>query len=176
MDPELIRRLLPRFKRFAGMASIVLVVAGVGTYAAARMNPGPAQPIPFSHRLHAGKKDISCFFCHSDADRSSHAGMPAVEKCLLCHQVIIPDFGPIQPLREARLAGKGVPWVRVNVVPDFVYFNHQIHLARGFDCGRCHGDVKQMDRIHKVNRMDMAFCVNCHQQNGASTDCWVCHR
>lgn len=115
-------------------------------------------------------------FCHPEADRSPHPGMPPVEKCLLCHNVIIPDFEPIQALHQARRAGKGVQWVRVNVVPDFVFFNHQIHLARGFDCGLCHGNIKEMDRVKQEHRFTMGFCVNCHRANRGPTDCQACHR
>lgn len=176
MDPEVIARWSPRLRRFAGSAAITAVLGGTVAWGASTLMPGPSQPIPFSHRLHAGNKGISCLFCHPDADRSASPGMPQVDKCLLCHNVIIPDFPPIRKLRAYRDRNQGVPWQRVNLVPDFVFFNHQIHLARGKDCGDCHGDVKEMDRITEAHRLDMGFCVNCHKANGASTDCNTCHR
>lgn len=176
MDPQVIARWLPRLKRTAGMSAIVLVVFGMAGLAGTRLNPGPKQPIPFSHRLHAGQKEMSCFYCHPDADQAAYPGMPPVDKCLVCHQVIIPEFRPIQTLHAQKQINQGVPWKRVNVLPDFVFFNHQIHVARGFDCSQCHGDVKQMDRVRKSHRLDMGFCVDCHKRNGGSTDCWVCHR
>ncbi len=168
---------MPWLKRLVIGLLVVIVLAGLGGYSYAQLNPGPRQPIPFSHRGHAGLKEFSCYFCHPDADRGPYPGMPPVEKCLLCHKVIIPQFEPIQRLDRYAREGKGVPWVRVNVVADFVHFNHQIHvLRRGFDCSRCHGDVKHMDRVYQVQKFSMGFCVDCHKQNGGPTDCFVCHR
>lgn len=137
--------------------------------------PGPPQPIPFSHRIHAQTKDIDCFFCHSFATRSPSAGMPSVDKCLLCHNVIAREFPPIARIREFRNRGESIPWRRVNRVPDFVRFSHQIHLSRRIDCGECHGDVRAMDRVRVMHNFDMDFCVNCHWDSGASVDCCVCH-
>jgi hypothetical protein len=177
VDLQHIARWLPRLRRYALNFAIVGAVAGAGGWAAARLNPGPKQPIPFSHRLHAGQKNISCLFCHTEADHAAYPGMPAVEKCLLCHDQIIPDFPALQPLHEARAKGEGVPWNRVNLVPDFVYFSHQVHVSvRGFDCGTCHGDVMQMDRVKEARKFTMGFCVDCHKQNAGPTDCWTCHR
>jgi len=176
VDPQLLSAMLHWVKRGTIALVALLLLGGIAGFAVVRLQVGPRQPIPFSHKLHVTQKGISCFFCHESADHSPHAGIPPVEKCLLCHRVIIPEFRPIRPLHEYQRRQQGVPWVRVNVVPDFVFFNHQIHLARGIDCGQCHGDVKQMDRVRKVNRMDMGFCVNCHWQKGASNDCWTCHR
>jgi hypothetical protein len=139
---------------------------------------GPSQPIPFSHRVHAGDKQISCLFCHDGADRSPDAGMPAVGKCLLCHNVIIPDFAPIQRLHGYYDRGRPVPWVRVYRLNDFVFFNHEMHVRRNVDCGHCHGNVKGMDRIILNEKLEMGFCVDCHRrpEYKASVDCWVCHR
>ena len=177
MDPQFIARWLPRIKRLVVGVIVLLIIGGVTGWAAARRYPyaGPPQPIPFSHKLHVNMKGINCLFCHAYADRAPNPGMPSVEKCLLCHRVIIPEFRPIRILHEYAEKGQGVPWERVNVVPDHVHFNHQIHIANRVDCGRCHGNVKQMDRVHKVNRMDMGFCVDCHWAEEAPVDCGVCH-
>jgi hypothetical protein len=176
VDPEFIARWLPWLRRILGTSGALLGVAGVAVLVGMRLHPGPTQPIPFSHRLHAELKGISCLFCHSEVDRSAHPGMPPVEKCLLCHNVIIPEFEPIQVLHQAKREGKGVPWNRVNVVPDFVFFNHQIHVARGFDCGQCHGDIRNMDRVKQEHRFTMGFCVDCHKANQGPTNCQACHR
>ena len=137
---------------------------------------GKAQPIPFSHRLHAGDKQIACFFCHTGAMATERAGVPPLQTCMQCHQRIIVDYPPIQDLRRHYLQGIPVEWERVNDVPDFVYFDHQVHLMRGVDCGTCHGDVKAMDRIVPAHELNMGFCVQCHRDNGASHDCLMCHR
>jgi hypothetical protein len=176
VDPELARRLARLAKRLLMVVGIVLLLVGAGGLAAVRLYAGQGQPIPFSHRIHAGMKGISCLFCHSSADQSAHPGLPPVDKCLLCHNVIIPQFTPIQQIQQAKQQNRGIQWNRVNVVPDFVFFNHQIHVARGFDCSACHGNVKGMDRVAPSPRFTMGFCVNCHQANKASRDCYFCHR
>lgn len=159
----------------AWMFFIALIIAISATAKVRSMNPGPEQPIPFSHRIHAGTKDLNCFFCHPNATESANPGMPPVEKCLLCHNVIAVDFPPIKKIRTYYGKKEGIPWQRVNRVPDFVHFSHQIHLARGFDCGRCHGNVKAMDRVYQANVFNMDFCVTCHKNNNGPTTCFVCH-
>jgi len=137
---------------------------------------GPEQPIHFSHRLHAGTKQISCFFCHPGAMNTPRSGVPPLETCLLCHSRIIVDHPEIVKLRAYYDAGKPVKWARVNDLPDFVYFDHSAHVRAGFDCGRCHGDVAGMDRVWLVHDFQMGFCVQCHRDSGFSHDCLICHR
>ncbi len=138
---------------------------------------GPAQPIPFSHRVHAGVKQIDCRFCHPYVARSQDAGMPAVEKCFFCHKYIIPDHPEILKEKAYFERNKPVPWVRVFWVPEFVFFRHEPHIAQaGLDCSRCHGAVKETDRLGRV-KFEMGFCVTCHRNMGAELDCWLaCHR
>jgi hypothetical protein len=157
------------------LAIITISAAVVVVAIANNLNPGPAQPIPFSHRIHAGTKDISCFFCHPRATVSSNPSLPPVEKCLLCHKVIASNFKPIANVRGYYSRKEPIPWVRVSMVPDFVHFSHQPHLARGFDCGECHGNVKAMDRIKPVHDFQMGFCVDCHWKNNFSVSCYTCH-
>ena len=136
---------------------------------------GPKQPLPFSHRIHAGVRQISCLFCHDSADRSPNAGMPALEKCLLCHNVIAAKFDPIRKLHQYYDDKRPVRWVRVYQLPDYVHFTHEMHLAAGIDCSKCHGDVKGMDRIAAWEPIYMGFCIDCHRKNGATVDCLYCH-
>ena len=172
----LANRWVQRIRRGGQSLLLLWVVAGVGHLAGMRLEPGPEQPIPFSHRVHAGDKEISCLFCHPYADRSQKAGMPSVDKCLLCHSVIVTHFPPIQKLRGYGDRQQPVPWQRVNRLADFVFFNHEMHILRGIDCGQCHGDVRGMDRIQPVHPFKMGFCVSCHRTEQASTDCYTCHR
>ena len=137
---------------------------------------GKPQPIPFSHRLHAGDKQIGCFFCHPGTMTTERAGVPPLQTCMQCHQRIIVDYPPIQDLRRHYLQGIPVEWERVNDVPDFVYFDHEAHIMKGVDCGTCHGNVKAMDRIVPAHDLNMGFCVQCHRDNGVSHDCLICHR
>ena len=137
---------------------------------------GPRQPISFSHRFHVSEKGLSCLFCHGGAASTGHAGMPPLETCMLCHSRIIINHPEIRKLREHYESRRPVEWVQVNDVPEFVYFSHDAHVRRGFDCGRCHGDVAHMDRIEKAPELLMGFCVQCHKDNGGSQDCLTCHR
>jgi hypothetical protein len=156
-----------------------VVAAGVLLLSArAMIYPYPVgieQPLPFSHRIHAGERGISCFFCHSTADRSPTAGMPTVSKCMLCHEVIVTELEPIQELHAYYEERRPIEWVRVYRLPDHAHFNHEIHLAAGVDCGECHGDVKNMDRIVEVMPIAMGACVDCHRENEAPVNCQTCH-
>jgi len=151
-------------------AVIFVLIAVAGSF-----DRGLEQPVPFSHYVHATTKQLSCFFCHPYAAKSANAGLPPVEKCMLCHKVIASNFEPIAKLRGYYDRKEPIQWARVTALPDFVHFNHQSHIARGHDCSECHGDVKDMDRVTLAHRIDMNFCITCHRQNKASVDCFVCH-
>lgn len=137
---------------------------------------GPKQPIPFSHRVHVHVKKISCVMCHSQVSETARAGIPPLQRCMLCHERIIRTFPYIEELRRHFEQGKPIIWQRVNWVPEFVYFNHSVHIQRGIDCGHCHGNVTMMDRVITAQEFKMGFCVECHRKNNASHDCFVCHR
>jgi len=138
---------------------------------------GPRQPIPFSHRIHAGVKQIDCRFCHTGVERSQDAGMPPVEKCFFCHDYVIPNHPEIRKEKSYLDAKKPVPWVRVFWTPEFVFFRHEPHVAWArLDCSHCHGDVKSMDRLQRLD-FQMGFCIACHRKMNAELDCWLgCHR
>jgi hypothetical protein len=157
-------------------AAIVLLCM---TFAYSHMftnNIGPEQPIPFSHRVHTTDKQISCYFCHSQAIDTDNAGIPPLETCMLCHNKIIIHHPEIVKLREYYNNRIPVPWQRVNVLQEFTFFSHQPHIQSGIDCGKCHGDVKQMDRIVMKKKFEMGFCVQCHRDTKVSHDCLRCHR
>ena len=136
---------------------------------------GPEQPIAFSHRLHAGDKAIDCRFCHPYVARSSHPGIPPVEKCLFCHNHIIANHPEILKEHEYYDTGTPTPWVKVFYMPEHVMFNHQRHLRNDIACQACHGEVQQQDRL-KDRRLQMGFCIECHREKNATLDCWLsCH-
>lgn len=169
---------LPRWPAAAALAVLLL---GLGAALIYLDIPYPAglgqrQPIPFSHRVHVHTKQISCFMCHTEAARSSRAGIPPLETCLLCHARIIRSYPYIALLREHFAKNRPVIWERVNWLPEFVYFDHSVHIHRGFDCGLCHGDVALMDRVVKARKFEMGFCIQCHRDNKATHDCFTCHR
>ena len=138
---------------------------------------GPKQPVYFSHRVHAGVKEISCRFCHPYVERSQHAGLPPMEKCFFCHEYIIPNHPEIQKEKQFYLTKTPVPWVRLFILPDFVFFRHEPHVAWAkLDCSNCHGAVETMDRL-ETKVFQMGFCITCHRKLNAQVDCWLaCHR
>jgi hypothetical protein len=137
---------------------------------------GPQQPIYFSHRVHAGVKQINCRFCHPFVDRSENAGIPPLEKCFFCHEYIIPNHPQIVKEKQHYKNKIPVPWVRIFYVPDYVKFRHQPHINFGkLDCTECHGKVATFDRLKPVN-FEMGFCIGCHKKKDAQIDCWLaCH-
>jgi hypothetical protein len=137
---------------------------------------GPAQPIPFSHRLHVTVKEIDCRFCHNTAGYTRFAGMPPPQKCLFCHQFIIPAHPRIVELRRRVESGESVAWEKVTWLPDHVYFSHQRHVRFVLDCSRCHGPVETMDRVSRTQEFNMGFCLECHQRNNVPVGCTVCHQ
>lgn len=158
------------------MSFVVLLFAVLNFYWYYPSQIGMHQPIPFSHRVHVTDKKLSCVMCHSGVFDSPHAGIPPLETCMLCHSRIIIHHEQIQKLRKHYEQGIPVEWYRVDYIPDFVFFNHQQHILNGFDCGKCHGDVAQMDRVYQVYKLQMGFCIQCHKEQGASHDCYICHR
>ena len=136
----------------------------------------PEQPINFSHELHAGTLGLNCVFCHENVERSISATVPSVQKCMSCHSNVATDRKEIQKLTQYWENEEPIPWEKIHIVPDHVYFSHKRHLAVGLDCQFCHGEVAAMARVRKVRTLRMGFCVDCHLVNGASRDCYTCHK
>ncbi len=152
----------------AGMLLVYFIVP--------RMGIGPKQPIPFSHRVHAGVKQINCRFCHSFAERGKNAGLPVVGKCFFCHKYIVPMYAPLVRERADYTQADPVAWQRIYYVPDYVQFHHQPHVRwADIQCDTCHGPVETLDRL-ETRHFKMGFCIDCHRELGAQTDCWLaCH-
>ncbi len=123
----------------------------------------PEQPIPFSHKIHAKDNKIACLYCHSGAEKSQHATIPAMSVCMNCHSVVKVDSPYIQKLRKAYSDGKPIEWIRVHELPDYVYFPHKRHVAKGVSCETCHGNVQEMDRIEQKAALTMGWCMECHR-------------
>ncbi len=157
-----------------------LCLAGVGLFVALYWHPpgaaaGPEQPIPFSHNVHSGVKQIQCQYCHPYVAYSNFPGIPPVEKCLHCHKYIIVQHPWIQKEHEYFNQGVPTPWVKVNYVAEHVLFNHQRHVNSRISCQQCHGAVQEQHRL-PAKQWRMGECVACHKQKGANLDCWLaCH-
>ncbi len=157
------------------LAALALLL--VACVACDHPDTGPRQPVAFSHAIHAGRNRIACQYCHSGVRRSASAGIPSMRLCMGCHQLVAATRPDIILVREAFENRNPLQWMRVNVLADFVYFNHYPHIARGFACQTCHGPVETMAEVRPVVSLaDMAFCVNCHRAKGGPVDCYTCHR
>jgi hypothetical protein len=158
------------------VAVICVVIAFAWVHVWSNTGYSPEQPIPFSHKLHAGDNHIPCQYCHVNPERSRYATVPALNICMNCHSVVAVNKPNIMKVTEAYNSGKPIDWIRVYKLPDLVYFNHSRHLAKGFDCSVCHGPVATMARIYQFRRLNMGDCVTCHRQNGGPTTCDTCHQ
>ncbi len=155
----------------------VCAVLGLTLAACERQETGPRQPIAFSHAKHAGEFQIACQYCHSGVRWGPHAYIPSVQTCMGCHQLVAATKPEVIKVRQAWENKQSIPWMKVNRVADFVYFNHYPHIAKGVDCKVCHGDVAAMTEVKPPFELNnMTFCVDCHRQNKASIDCYTCHR
>ncbi len=123
----------------------------------------PQQPLPFSHKHHVGDDGIDCRYCHYSVEKSGFAGIPSTQVCMTCHSQLFADAALLKPLRESARTGRPLAWVRVHDLPDFVYFNHDIHIAKGVGCVECHGRVDRMPRIERVASLEMQWCLGCHR-------------
>lgn len=156
----------------------VVLVAGRLVWVNLWSNRGyaPEQPIPFSHKLHAGDNHIPCLYCHTNAERSRHSTVPALNICMNCHSVVAVNKPNIIKLTQAYAQGKPIEWVRIHKIPEFAYFTHQVHIAKGFDCAICHGPVETMERVYQFRALNMGDCLTCHRQNSGPTSCNTCHQ
>jgi hypothetical protein len=126
----------------------------------------PEQPVPYSHRLHAGELEMDCRYCHANVERSHEAMVPPTQTCMGCHTQVLPDSERLAPVRESFETGAPVEWVRVHQVPDTVFFDHSVHLAAGVGCVTCHGRVDQMEVVQVDQPISMGWCLDCHRDPG----------
>ncbi len=159
--------------------------------------PTPTQPITFPHSVHVTGFGLECTFCHRFAtdqalvnasgvttpvkgsftgETGGGAYLPALQQCMYCHKVIPTTNRPeLQRLVAAFNTGTPIEWKHVYQMPDHVHFTHSVHINAGFQCSTCHGDVSKMTTATRARDLRMGDCIECHQQNGARTDCAVCH-
>jgi hypothetical protein len=121
------------------------------------------QPVPFSHKHHVAGMGIHCVYCHTTVEESSFAGIPPTETCMGCHSQIWADSPVLEPVRASFRTGQSIEWVRVHDLPGFVYFDHSIHVKKGFGCETCHGRVDQMPLMWRVQTLHMEWCLDCHR-------------
>jgi len=123
----------------------------------------PAQPVPFSHKLHAGDLGLDCRYCHNTVETTSHAAVPPTATCMNCHQAIKADSEDLKLVRDSYANNEPIEWVNVHMLPDYAFFDHSAHVAAGVGCVSCHGRVDQMDVVKQVEPLSMGWCLSCHR-------------
>lgn len=149
----------------------VFVLAGLAwTAAEVQRSPyvttqgvAPEQPVPFSHQHHVAGVGIDCRYCHTSVENSAFAGLPPTKTCMNCHSQIWNDSPMLEPVRASFRNDRSLVWTRVHDLPDFVYFNHSIHVAKGVGCSTCHGRVDQMPLMYQFQSLQMEWCLECHR-------------
>jgi hypothetical protein len=152
----------------AGILGLVLVVTWIvftlmRSSMATKQHEYVEQPVQFSHAHHVGGIGLDCRYCHTSVEKSSFAGIPPTKTCMNCHSQIWTNAQILEPIRASLRDGKNLVWNRVNDLPDFVYFNHQIHIKQGVGCATCHGQVDKMPLMTQDASLLMEFCINCHR-------------
>jgi hypothetical protein len=143
-----------------------VATAGVDYYMTpkfTRVGYAPVQPVPFSHEKHVSELGLDCRYCHNYEDKSAHSNVPTAQTCMNCHNQVATASPALQVVRDSYASGQPVPWIQVHRVPDYVYFNHSIHVNRGISCVECHGQVNQMDVVMHMKPLSMGFCLDCHR-------------
>ncbi len=168
--PQIFTRASNTFAR-AGIVFAVLCLGGVAwaTYTVwwspymTGVDAPRAQPVPFSHKHHAGELGIDCRYCHTGVESGRFAGLPPTETCMTCHSQIWTDAPLLAPVRASWRDGKAIEWTRVHDLPDFVYFDHSIHVRKGVGCAECHGRVDEMPLTWQAKPLYMKWCLECHR-------------
>jgi hypothetical protein len=150
----------------------IFIVAGA-VWVAAELQRSPyntrayvarEQPVQFSHKHHVTDDGIDCRYCHTSVENSAFAGIPPTKTCMNCHSQLFADSPYLAPVRESFSSGQPIKWTRVHDLPDFVYFRHDIHVAKGVGCSTCHGRVDEMPLTYQVASLQMEWCLDCHRQ------------
>lgn len=149
-----------------GIAALGLAVAATAYYLSPQYTDvgyRPLQPVPYSHRLHAGELEIDCLYCHATVDRAPAAVVPPTAVCMNCHHLVRRDSPALAPILESAGKRRPMRWVRVHDLPDYVFFDHRPHLRAGVGCASCHGRVDQMDVVAQAESLSMSWCLDCHR-------------
>lgn len=126
----------------------------------------PQQPVLYSHKLHAGELGMDCRYCHRMVEDGPHATVPDTETCMNCHAQVKTDSQLLEPLRQNYKAGLPMNWVKVHMLPDYVYFHHGVHIHAGVGCATCHGRIDQMQEVRQAKPLSMSWCIECHRDPG----------
>jgi len=168
--PQIFRRSTNTLSRLSIFGAVAFV--GLGLWGLALVNRSAyvtqvgvarTQPVQFSHKHHAAELGIDCRYCHTSVERTAVAGIPPTRTCINCHAQIWSDSPFLEPVRASWRTDHSIRWIKVHDLPDFVYFNHSIHVAKGVGCVTCHGQVGDMNQIAQAQSLQMEWCLECHR-------------
>ena len=151
------------------LTGLIVIALGVGLNSlqrspwVTRQGQRPDQPVPFSHKHHVEGLGLQCQYCHTQVEKASYAGIPPTKTCINCHAQIWTNAELLEPVRHSWATGESINWIRVHDLPDYVYFNHEIHVNKGIGCASCHGRVDEMPLMYQQNSLQMEWCLNCHR-------------
>lgn len=146
----------------AGAAGFAYTIIARSSYITGRYVE-KQQPVQFSHKHHVGDDGIDCRYCHQTVETTASAGMPSTQTCMNCHSQLFADQEYLEPIRASFRENKPIQWERVHDLPEFTYFNHSIHIAKGVGCSTCHGPVDNMPAVYQENTLQMEWCIACHR-------------
>jgi formate-dependent nitrite reductase cytochrome c552 subunit len=157
---------LPRNIIIAALLMGTAVTAGVTYYFTpkyTRVGYEPIQPVAFPHSVHVTQLGLDCRYCHNGVEKSWYSNIPAASVCMNCHNQVLKDDDRLALVRASFASGKPVPWIQIHKLPDYVYFNHSVHVNRGVSCVECHGQINHMDEVYHAKPLSMSFCLDCHR-------------
>jgi formate-dependent nitrite reductase cytochrome c552 subunit len=157
---------LPRNIIIGALLVGTAVTAGVTYYFTpkyTRVGYQPIQPVAFPHSVHVTQLGLDCRYCHNGVEKSWYSNIPATSVCMNCHNQVLKDDDRLAVVRESAATGKPIPWVQIHKLPDYVYFNHSVHVNRGVSCVECHGQINHMDEVYHAKPLSMSFCLDCHR-------------
>ena len=156
------------------ISGLIVIALGVGLNSlqrspwVTRQGQRPDQPVPFSHKHHVEGLGLQCQYCHTQVEKAAYAGIPPTKTCINCHAQIWTNAALLEPVRHSWATGESIHWIRVHDLPDYVYFNHEIHVNKGIGCANCHGRVDEMPLMYMQNSLQMEWCLNCHRNPAAN--------
>lgn len=162
----------PSSNKIPGLLATLVVLAGLGAvfivsfwFSPRHTDVGyqPIQPVPYSHKLHAGIMGMDCRYCHQMVEDGPHATIPDTATCMNCHAKVRTDSPLLQQVRDSAKTGNPVPWVKVHMLPDYAYFSHSVHVRVGVGCTSCHGRIDQMEVVRQAQPLSMGWCLDCHR-------------
>lgn len=168
--PQIFRPYADTVARAVLIGLLVLPFAAIGLAYAFMRSPYVTgedvvieQPVPFSHKHHVGELGLDCRYCHDSVEKSSYAAVPPTHTCMTCHSQLYTNTALLAPVRESLAEGKPIRWHKVHRLPDYVYFDHSVHVKHGVGCTTCHGEVETMPLMQQAAPLTMGWCISCHR-------------